>query len=56
MARKRVVQDNGRTAEQVEKERAIRATFQQSRPSLASLVGSGEFCAAIKHGEYLRGR
>jgi DNA-binding XRE family transcriptional regulator len=44
---------NGRTAANRKRERAIRSAFRRSRPSLESLVKSGEFSPPIKQGEYL---
>jgi len=53
MSKKRIVQNSNRSPEQIERERAVRADFQQARPSLAALVGGGEFTAPVKQGEYL---
>jgi len=53
MARKRVVQKTSRSPEQVEKEKKVRASFQQARSSLASLVAGGDFTTPVLHGEYL---
>ncbi len=53
MKAKRVYQKKRRTGEQVERDRAVRARFQAEKPSLDSLVASGEFTAPIAQGEFL---
>jgi DNA-binding XRE family transcriptional regulator len=42
-----------RSAGHQKREKEIRDSFQRSRPSLESLVRSGEFTPPIKQGEYL---
>jgi DNA-binding Xre family transcriptional regulator len=53
MKPKRGQRTNRRSAEQVARDREIRAKFQTTRPTLVELVDSGEFTEPIRHGEYL---
>ncbi len=53
MAKKRVTKQRARTAADVAREKTVRLKFQTSRPTLDSLVSSGEYTPAMKQGEYL---
>jgi DNA-binding Xre family transcriptional regulator len=53
MKPRRSQRTNRRSAEQVARDREIRAKIQATRPSLQELVDSGEFTEPTRHGEYL---
>jgi DNA-binding Xre family transcriptional regulator len=53
MSKKRAYRNERRTQGQVARDRALREKYQSERPSLESLVASGEYSAPLPQGEFL---
>lgn len=51
MEKRRVTESRTRSAEQVNREKALREKYQRERPTLDELLASGEFDEPIAHGD-----